>query len=151
MEASLTITIIGTVLTAIGTFVTIYYSFVVRKYKREISEELNRVDLIKVTESLKNAQNETRKIMYQISPNPHGRSKAAIINSIQKSIDDSLAKIKLDESNEELRIRIIEAQQALRDYVQANDSNKDLISEFHKLLQHCISIAKTNANIILGK
>lgn len=153
MDASLLITTLGTVLTAIGTFVTIYYSFVVKNYKNEILEDINKVNLIGVSESLRSAQNETRKLLYPNSPTSRGIKKDEIISNIQKSIDESLVLVNLDEKNKLLRHKIIDAQNKLRYYSKSiGESDKEeMISEFHNILQDCISIAKSNANNILRK
>lgn len=149
MDTSLIITIIGTVLTAIATFVTIYYSFVVRKYKKEILADINRVNFIKVSEILKNIQNETRKLLYPKSPLTRGRKNDEVITAIQKYIDESLAIINLDEGDGNLRQKIIDAQQILRKFIKSDNNKEELISDFHSITQNCISIAKSNANKFL--
>lgn len=154
MDIALIITVIGTILTAIGTFYTLYQSGRIKKYKKEILEELNRINLIQVSELLKNAQAETRKLLYPDSQIARGTNLIEVINSIQKSIDDSLSLVNLDDKDKVLRNKIIDSQKKFRDY-NSNPNNQmaqeEYILEFHILLQECISIARTNANKILGE
>lgn len=153
MDISLIITVIGTILTAIGTFVTLYQSGRVKKYKREILEELNRVNLIQVSELLKNAQSETRKLLYPDSQIARGTNLNEVVSTIQKSIDESLNIVNLGDKEKILRNKIIDAQKKLRSYTPTSteEFRVKYISEFHFLLQDCISLAKTNADKILGE
>ena len=151
MDVALIITIIGTVLTAVGTFYTLYHSGRVRKYKREIFEELNKVNLIQVSELLKNAQSETRKLLYPDSQLSRGTNLNEVITSVQKSIDESLSLVNLDDKDKILRDKIINSQKTFRNYNNTSTNKKlkeEYILEFHILLQECISLARTNATNI---
>ena len=153
MDISLTITIIGTVLTAIGTFVTLYQSARVKRLKNEILEDVNRVNLVEVYELLKSAQIDTRKILFPSSQIARGSKVDEVISSIQKNIDESLCLINLDEKDRDLRTKVINAQTKLRDYSKGSGVTykENCINEFHILLQDSISLTKTKANKILGK
>ncbi|MDP2038447.1 MAG: hypothetical protein Q8L04_13780, partial [Ignavibacteria bacterium] len=121
--------------------------------KKEMLEEVNRTNLVEVYELLRSAQIDTRKLLFPNSQIARGSKLEEVISSIQKSIDDSLCLINLDQEDKNLRDKIIESQNKLRDYQKAFDGTykESCANEFHVLLQDSISLAKTKANKILGK
>ena len=140
----LVITIGGTILTAIGTGVTLWQASKVKAYREQIAFDLRKIHLSEVSELLKGAQDEGRKLLSQVQQLNRGKSIIPITDSIQSYIDKSVNLIHLNGPDADLRNQILESQTKLRDFQRTEDSEekKQCVSDMHALIQDSISMCK---------
>ena len=138
------ITIIGTILTCIATTITIIQAIKVKSYKDQITFDLRKIHLVEITDSLKRAQEEGRKLITQFDPLNRGKNITSISENIQGYIDNALNFIHLKGSDTDIRDKIIEAQLKLRNSQKADkqEVRRDCVSEMHTYIQEAISLSK---------
>ena len=149
----MTITILGTILTAIGTWVTLWHASKVKGYREQIAFDLRKIYLSDVSEILKRAQDEGRKLLTQVQQLNRGKSMIIITDNIQSYIDKSVNLLHLSGPDSDIRSQILEAQTQLRDFQNTEDADakKQCVSDMHALIQDSISMCKERAsNLELG-
>lgn len=140
----LEITIVGTSLTAIGTGVTLWQASKVKAYRAQIAFDLRKIHLSEVSELLKRAQDEGRKLLSQVQQLNRGKSVLTITDSIQSYIDKSVNLLHLSGPDSDLRGRILESQEKLRGFQKTKDVEEktQCVSDMHSLIQDSISMCK---------
>ncbi len=148
----LTITIIGTLLTAIGTGVTLFQASKVKTYRDQIAFDLRKIHLSEVGEALKRAQDEGRKLLTQMQQLNRGKSFILITESIQGHIDNSLNLLHLNGPDKDLREKIIDIQTQLRDFQNNSDEKQKKVcaSNMHALIQDSISLCRERVSNLEG-
>ena len=138
------ITISGTILTAIGTGVTLWQASKVKAYREQIAFDLRKIHLSEIGEFLRRAQDEGRKLLSQVQQLNRGKSMISITDDIQSYIDRSLNLLHLSGPDTDLRKRILESQEKLRDFQQTDDPDekKRCVSDMHIIIQDSISMCK---------
>ena len=136
-------TIVGTLLTAIGTGVTIWQAKKVKKYREQIAFDLRKIRITEISEYLKRAQDEGRKLLTQVQQLNRGKSEMAITEAIQGYIDNSLNLLPLKGTDYDIREQIINIQTKLRAFQNANANDKSICaSDMHTHIQESVSLCK---------
>lgn len=146
-------TIIGTLLTALGTGVTIWQARKVKKYREQIAFDLRKIRISEISEYLKRAQDEGRKLLTQVQQLNRGKSEIAITEMIQGYIDNSLNLLPLEGSDNDIRQKINDIQTKLRNFQNANPGDKSTCaSDMHTHIQESVSLCKERVgNLELGE
>jgi hypothetical protein len=144
LELEITIAIAGTILTVIGTGVTLWQASKVKAYREQIAFDLRKIHLSEVSELLKRAQDEGRKLLSQVQQLNRGKSMITITDSIQSYIDKSVNLLHLSGPDLDLREQILDSQTKLRDFQKTTDvaEQKQCVSDMHALIQDSISMCK---------
>lgn len=136
-------TIIGTILTALGTGITIWHARKVKKYREQIAYDLRKIRISEISEYLKRAQDEGRKLLTQVQQLNRGKSEIAITEMIQGYIDNSLNLLPLAGADNDIRQKINVIQTKLRDFQTADAVNKSTCaSDMHTHIQEAVSLCK---------
>lgn len=138
------ITVISTILSVVAAIVTIIQAIKVKSYKDQVTFDLRKIHLVEITDNLKRAQEEGRKLITQFDPLNRGKNITSISENIQSYIDNSLNFIHLKGQDNDIREKIIEAQAKLRDSQKADnqENRRDCVSEMHTCIQDAISLSK---------
>ncbi|MEJ1364539.1 MAG: hypothetical protein RPU42_05490 [Candidatus Sedimenticola sp. (ex Thyasira tokunagai)] len=146
-------TIIGTLLTALGTGVTIWQAKKVKKYREQIAFDLRKIRISEISEHLKRAQDEGRKLLTQVQQLNRGKSEIAITEIIQGHIDNSLNLLPLSGADDDIRQKINNIQTKLRNFQNARpDDKSECASDMHSHIQESVSLCKERVgNLELGE
>lgn len=135
------VTIIGTILTAIGTGVTLWQANKIEKYKTRIAFDLRKIHISEISEYLKRAQDEGRKLVS--THNTRGKKESDATDSIQSYIDRSLNLLPLNGNDQDIREKITNVQSKLRDFQNAlPDDKPENASAMHTTIQESVSLCR---------
>jgi len=144
------ISIIAAGLTAIGTSVTLWQASKVKKYRSQIAFDLRKIHLSEISDLLKKAQDECRRLLREVHQLNRGRSMLTVVDLIQSYIDKSVNLIHLSGPDSDVRSQIKNIQTKLREFQNATDPNirKQFVYEMHELIQDSISMCKERKSSI---
>ena len=146
-------TVIGTLLTVLGTVVTIWHAIKVKKYREQIAFDLRKIRISDISEYLKRAQDEGRKLLTQVQQLNRGKSEIVITEMIQSYIDNSLNLLPLEGADSDIRQKINNIQDKLRNFQNSNPDDKSTCaSDMHSHIQESVSLCKERVgNLELGE
>ncbi len=129
-------TLVGTILTGIGTAVTLWQASKVKKYSDKIAFDIRKLHLSEVSEHLKKAQDDGRKLLSHMQQMSRGKNTVPICSSIQTHIDNSLNLLHLNSPDADVREKILNIQSELRKFQNTTDDNekKECVSDMHTFI-----------------
>lgn len=117
------ITIFGALITIGGAFFTLDQARKARNYSDQIKIDVQKISLMKITESLYRCQEETRKLPRDRNKIPRGYKIDAVLERVWPHFDYVLSSHVLSGRNSELRKAITSAQDLLRSYERNDNVN----------------------------
>ena len=139
------ITIIGTIITILSMIVTIAYAQKAKRYKEQIRQDIRKINLSNIVETLKKSQEEIRKLPKN-SITKRGVNIDLVFDSIQEHFDNSLNLLDSDGPDRNIRDYINKAQHSFNSYQSefANGQyNTDTVVLITESVQSAISKANT--------
>lgn|GEM_PF-6984471 len=116
------ITIGGAIITMFGAFFTLYQATKAKNYSNQIKVDVEKVSLMRITESLYRCQEEIRKLPRDLNNIPRGFKISEALERIWPHFDQILSSHVLSGTNMPIRQKVLEAQSSLRSY-QANNTH----------------------------
>ncbi len=100
---------------------------------------------------MKRAQDEGRKLITQIQKLDRGKNVIVITETIQGYIDSSLNLLPLTGTDNDVRVKILNAQTELRDFQNTTNNKNECVSNMHSHIQDSISLCKARvSNLEIG-
>lgn len=154
MTADSIVTIAGTVVTLLGMIVTIWQASQVRKYKNQIKSDVRKINLTNVSEKLKRAQEEIRRLPTSSQSVPRGVRPHEIIKSTREHFDLALGTLDANGPDKGTRSLLVEVQKSLNSYeISSNAGNIDpgCAHELQEKIQDVISLLISTIYKLEGK
>lgn len=154
MTSDSIVTLIGTVVTLLGMAITIWQASQARDYKNQIKFDIRKINLANVTERLKRAQDEIRRLPTSGQAVPRGVRPIELIHKIREQFDLALGT--LDSAGPDAGVRglLVEGQANLNAYEiswNAGSPNPQDVHELQAKVQDAVSILSTTIFQIEGK
>jgi len=148
------VTIIGTVVTLLGTAVTIWQTSQARGYKNQIKFDIRKINLLHVTERLKRAQDEIRRLPTSSSAVLRGIKPNELIQKIREQFDIALSTLDAAGPDAAIRTLLVQGQGNLNSYEiswnQGNPNPQD-VHDLQSKMQDAVSILSTTIYQLEGK
>lgn len=154
MTSDSIITIIGTVFTLLGTAITIWQTSQARAYKKQIKFDIRKINLSNLSERLKKAQDEIRRLPTSLQGVPRGVKPKEIIQKIQEQFDIALSTLDASGPDAKVRLLLAEGQRNLNSYEISWNSEEPSAQNVHELqskMQDAVSILSKTIYQIEGK
>jgi len=148
------ITIIGTIVTLLGMGVTIWQTAQARSYKNQIKFDIRKINLANVTERLKRAQDEIRRLPTSAQTGPRGVNPIEIIQKIREQFDIALGTLDATGPDASVRALLVEGQDSLNAYEvswNARNPNAQNAYDLQAKVQDAVSILSTTIYQLEGK
>lgn len=148
------ITVAGTLVTLFGMGITIWQASEARNYKNQVKSDIRKINLVSVTDSIKRAQDEIRRLPTSIQALPRGVRPNEIIQKAREHFDNALGTLDLTGPDAAVRLLIGEAQKKLNSYDISWNSGKPNPQDVHELqanMQDAVSNLSTTIFQIEGK
>ena len=151
MTADSFITVFGALITILGAIFTLDQAKKSKRYLDQIKVDVEKVSLMRITESLYRCQEDVRKLPRDQTNVPRGFKIKDALERIWPHFDHILSSHVLSGSNEAIRQKVIEAQGHLRSYERNN--NQPAIDPFNVqcLLQESLSEINSKVFKLDGK
>lgn len=154
MTSDSIITIVGTALTVFGTVVTIWQASQARNYKNQIKFDIRKINLANVTDRLKRAQDEIRRLPTSAQALPRGIRPTELMHKIREQFDMALGTLDAEGPDANVRKLLVEGQAQLNNYEISLNAGSPAVQTVHELqskMQDAISNLSTTINRIEGK
>ncbi|MGM3161008.1 hypothetical protein ACS25C_09490 [Dickeya undicola] len=148
------ITIVGTIVTILSMVITIWQASEARTYKNQIKSDIRKINLTNISDSLKRAQEEIRKLPTDSQDIKRGMRPTELIRKTREHFDIALSTINSNGPDGNIRTIIIEAQERLNSYEISMNGGSPNPQDVHKLqakIQDAVSITSTAIYQIEGK
>jgi hypothetical protein len=154
LNADSTVTIVGTVVTLLGAAVTIWQTSQARGYKNQIKFDIRKINLSNVTERLKRAQDEIRRLPTSTQAIPRGIKPNELIQKIREQFDIALSNLDATGPDATIRALLVQGQHNLNAYEiswNAGNPNALNVHELQGKIQDAVSSLSTTIYQLEGK
>lgn len=154
MTSESIVTITGTVVTLLGTAVTIWQTSQARGYKNQIKFDIRKINLSNVTERLKRAQDEIRRLPTSSQAVPRGIKPNELIQKIREQFDIALGTLDAAGPDAAIRTLLVQGQCNLNSYEMSWNQGNPNAQDVHDLqskMQDAVSILSTTIYQLEGK
>lgn len=148
------VTVVGTLVTLLGMAVTIKQASQARNYRNQIKLDVRKINLVNVTDGLKRAQDEIRRLPTSSQPPPRGIRPVELIQKVREQFDNALGTLNSAGPDTDARSLLVEAQSKLNAYEISLNSGSPSAENVHELqakMQDAVSILSTKINQMEGK
>ncbi|EAA4612850.1 hypothetical protein RY43_22690 [Salmonella enterica] len=148
------ITIVGTIVTILSMIITIWQASEARSYKNQIKSDIRKINLTNISDSLKRAQEEIRKLPTASQDIKRGMRPIELIRKTREHFDIALSTINANGPDGNIRTLIIEAQKRLNSYEITMNEGTPSPQDVHELqskIQDAVSITSTAIYQMEGK
>lgn len=142
MTADSIVTIVGTSVTLLGMFITIWQASQVRTYKKQIKSDVRKINLTGVSERLKRAQEEIRRLPTSSQSLPRGIRPTELIRTTREHFDLALGTLDANGPDGDTRSLLVVAQNSLNSYEiswNSGNINPACVHELQEKVQYSIS------------
>lgn len=149
-----TLTIVGTVVTLVGTGVTVWQASKAREYKEQIKFDVRKINLASVSERLKRAQEEIRRLPTSSQSTARGVRPNELIKNTREHFDVALGTLDANGPDASARTKLVAAQNNLNSYElswNAGDVKPQCAHELQAQVQDVISILGSTIFKLEGK
>ncbi|ENF6042363.1 MULTISPECIES: hypothetical protein [Citrobacter] len=148
------ITLIGTVVTLGGAGITIWQSKEARNYKNQLKFDVRKINLTNVSERLKRAQDEIRRLPTSLQGIQRGTKPSDLIHKTKEYFDIALGTLDAKGPDADIRQLLVEAQKKLNSYETGWHSGTPNPQDVHDLqakIQDAISAMNSTIYKMEGK
>lgn len=117
------ITIFGAIITIAGAFFTLNEAKKAKRYSEQIKVDVEKISLMRITESLYRCQEEVRKLPRDQTKTPRGFNIKDALERIWSHFDQILSSHALSGENTAIRQKVVDAQRLLKTY-EINDTQQ---------------------------
>lgn len=132
----------GALITVAGTAVTLWQANQTKNYREQIKLDIRKIGLSRITERLKRAQDEIRKLPVLANNIPRGLNLKAIIQNIKSHFDYCISTLSSDGPDADVRTLLSQAQSNLNQYETSfgfSAINPNDVHMLQQLIQDAIS------------
>mgnify|MGYP000857357580 FL=1 len=154
MTSDSIVTLTGTVVTLLGMAITIWQASQARNYKNQIKFDIRKINLANVTERLKRAQDEIRRLPTSAQAVPRGVKPLELIHKIREQFDIALGTLDASGPDAGVRGLLVEGQGNLNAYEISWNSGNPNPQDVHELqakMQDAVSTLSTTIFQMEGK
>lgn len=154
MNSDSIVTLTGTVVTLLGMAITIWQASQARDYKNQIKFDIRKINLANVTDRLKRAQDEIRRLPTSAQAVPRGVRPIELIHKIREQFDIALGTLDASGPDAGVRGLLVEGQSNLNAYEiswNAGNPNPQDVHELQAKMQDAVSTLSTTIYQMEGK
>ncbi len=144
----------GAVITSIGTSITIWQVKQANRYREQIKIDIRKIWLSGITERLKRAQDEIRRLPVSITKPTRGLKPEVIIQNIKSHFDFCISTLSNNGPDADVRNLLSQAQMRLNQYETSLGLTGVNINDVHnlqQLIQDAISASNNRVYTLEGK
>ena len=145
------ITLIGTVVTLGGAGITIWQSKEARNYKNQLKFDVRKINLTNVSERLKRAQDEIRRLPTSLQGIQRGTKPSDLIHKTKEYFDIALGTLDAKGPDADIRQLLVEAQKNLTLTKQVGTPNPQDVHDLQAKIQDAISAMNSTIYKMEGK